>query len=200
MTTERRPLPPPSRGVGRGPVPEAGSSPARSTNLMRVTVEVAGRRYDEDLADQATVRPDVESVNDALASLPARFSEWAMLEALAKGEVNAISGQINVLQSDIKVLEAQLYLKYVGTGTVDAIKAMVTTADERLALVRRMQDLATAQVAAEENAAKIAVGRKTMEEKRECVIELARNWRQEMQGRLIVNDPKDMGKFKPGGR
>jgi hypothetical protein len=170
---------------------------------LRVTVEVAGRKYDEDLAAQAFVAPNVDALNDALATNTSRYAEWAMLEALAKSEGADIDGKIWRLETDIKEREAQVYLDTVnataltgGKPTVDAIKAMVTLDPRRLELVRQRQALEDGRIVSQDNQNKIAVGRKTMEEKRECLLELARNWRQEMQGKLTVNAER----YKPGSR
>lgn len=167
-------------------------------NLMRVTVQVGSRRFDEDLATQALIVPDVEALNEALATNPSRYAEWAMLEALARAEHDRIGGSISVLDSDIKELEARIYLEVLSRerATVDAVKAAVITDSRRLALVKRRQELEAAQVEAKGNLDKITVGRKTMEEKRDSLLELARNWRQEMAGKLTVN----VDQFKPGGR
>jgi hypothetical protein len=173
-------------------------------NLMRVVVEVAGRRYDEDLAAQSFIAPNVAALNDALATNPSRYAEWAMLEALAKSEGADIDGKIAVLNTDIKEREAQAYLDIIAASerdgqkppTVDAIKAMVTLDPRRIELVRQRQALDNARIPAQDNENKLAVGRKTMEEKRDSLMELSRNWRQEMQTQLTTNAEK----FKPGGR
>lgn len=175
-----------------------------ASNLMQVTVQVGDRRFDEDLAAQALIAPNVEALNEALATNPSRYAEWAMLEALARAEHDALVGNVSRLESDIKELEARTYLRILdeaaaegGKGpTVDAVKARVIIDPARLALVRRRQELEVAQLEAKGNLDKITVGRKTMEEKRESLLELARNWRQEMQGKLTVNTQQ----FKPGGR
>ena len=180
----------------KAPKPGPGS-------LMRVVVEVAGRTYDEDLASQAFIAPNVDALNDALATNPSRYAEWAMLEALAKSEGADIDGKVAVLDSDIKEREAQAYLDIINAvpaggkaPTVDAIKAMVTLDPARLELVRRRQVLDAARLVSQDNQNKLAVGRKTMEEKKDSLLELSRNWRQEMNTQLTTNAEK----FKPGGR
>jgi hypothetical protein len=170
---------------------------------MQVIVSVAGRTYDEDLASQAFIAPNIDALNDALATNPSRYAEWAMLEALAKREVADIDGKVAVLDSDVKEREAQVYLDMVNNvpaggkaPTVDAIKAMVTIDPRRIALVRQRQALDAARIEAQDNQSKLGVGRKTMEEKKDSLLELSRNWRQEMQTQLTTNAEK----FKPGGR
>jgi len=208
MVEPRKPRMPAERpgettGDGRNSVnaPRIGS-------LMRVVVTVAGRTYDEDLATQAFIAPNADALNDALATNPGRYAEWAMIEALAKSEGAEIDGQIARLDTDVKEREAQAYLDIIqdprnggsAKPTVDAIKAMVVLDAKRIELVRRRQMLEDARLVSQDNQNKVAVGRKTMEEKRECLLELARNWRQEMQGKLTVRDPAEVAKYKPGGR
>ncbi len=186
------------------PVIKGLETPAKEEKrLIRVNVEVAGRTYDEDLASQAFIAPNVDALNDALATNPSRYAEWAMLEALARSEVADIDGKVAVLDTDIKEREAQAYLDVVNSvapggkaPTVDAIKATVTLDAQRILLVRRRADLDAARIAAQDNQSKLGVGRKTMEEKKDSLLELSRNWRQEMNTQLTVNAEK----FKPGGR
>jgi hypothetical protein len=185
------------------PLKPQDEKPRDKVSLMRVTVRMAGRTYDEDLAAQAFVAPNIAALNEALATNTSRYSEWAMLEALAKGEVADIDGKIARLDSDIKEVEAQSYLDIVNAvlpggkaPTVDAIKAAVTLDARRIALVRPKQELEVARLTAQDNQNKVAVGRRTLEEKKDILLELSRNWRQEMQTQLTTNAER----FKPGGR
>jgi len=190
--------------TGKGGPAEVKKPAQGPGSLMRVVVEVAGRTYDEDLASQAFIAPNVGALNDALATNPSRYAEWAMLEALAKSEGADIDGKVAVLATDVKEREAQAYLDivnaYASSGekppTVDAIKAMVMVDVKRIEMVRRQQALEAARLVSQDNQNKLAVGRKTMEEKRDSLLELSRNWRQEMQTQLTTNAEK----FKPGGR
>jgi len=174
--------------------------------LMRVTVQIGPRRFDEDLAAQAMIRPDVQSLNEAMATNPSRFAEWAMLEALAISECDAISGQIKRLDTDVKDREARAYLEIVGAvpvgqkpPTIPEITAMVQTDASRVELVRRRQELDAALLDSEDSKRKLSVGRKTMEERKESLLALASNWRKEMDGKLAAGI-KDTSQFKPGGR
>lgn len=175
--------------------------------LMRVTVQVGPRRFDEDLAAQAMIRPDVQSLNDAMATTPARFAEWAMLEALAISECDGISGQIKRVETDIKDREARAYLEITAATTapgekpptIPAITAMVQVDAARLQLVARKQELESALLDAEDARRKLAVGRKTMEERKESLLALASNWRKEMDGKLAAGI-KDPAQYRPGGR
>lgn len=173
--------------------------PPANAGLMRVTVQVGARRFDEDLEQQAMITPNVEALNDGLAKNPARFAEWAMLEALARAEVDGLVSNIATLDSDLKELEAAVYLEVIRREeklTVDAVKATVTTDPRRLSLIVRRKELETARLAAKDVLEKVMVGRKTMEQKKDSLLALASNWRSEMATKLQVG----MGTFKPGGR
>jgi hypothetical protein len=198
MTVKRTSSEPTGQPSGRvNPAPP-------SDGLMRVTVQVGARRFDEDLAAQAMITPNIEAVNDALAKNPSRFAEWAMLEALARAEYDEIVSNIAAVDSDTKEVEAMIYLEIldqpsvagVKAPTVDGIKAMVAVDPRRIELSRRRRDLETVRLAAKGNLEKLAVGRKTLEEKKDSLIAIASNWRSEMATRLQVN----MQTFKPGGR
>jgi len=204
----RKPLAPPPLGSKRAEPSDEGMQPPAQPSpisLMRVTVQIGDRRFDEDLATQAMITPNIDALDDALAKNPSRYAEWAMLEALAESEVGDIRKQINVLDTDIKELEARIYLEVIAAPvpagakppTVDAIKAVVTIDPRRIDLVRRKQELEGAELTARGNADKIKVGRKTMEEKKDSLLELARNWRQQMQTQLSVGQNPE--KFRPGG-
>lgn len=188
---------PPLQSSRKGTVAEKKpESPAPASNLMRVSVQVGDRRFDEDLAAQLTIKPDIDSLDDGLATTPARYGEWAMLEALQRGEVAEIGRQINVLDSDLKELDATLTLEFANTGTVDVVKARVTADPRRLARAAARRELEKAHVAAKNNVEVLKAGKDSMEIKKDCLLELARDWRQQMQTQLTVN----AGKFRPQGR
>ena len=191
---------PPGVVPAREPQREPQAEPV--AGLLRVTVQIGDRRFDEDLATQAMITPNIEALNEALATNPARFGEWAMLEALAREEHDKILGNIAALDSDIKDAEAEIYLEVVEAPlppvakppTVDAVKARVTIDPRRREMAERRRGLEVASLAAKASLEKIAVGRKTIEQKRESLLALASNWRQEMQQRLTVNAQQ----FRPG--
>jgi hypothetical protein len=175
---------------------------ATTRSLMRVTVTIppgdeggSGRRFDEDLATQAMITPNIDALNDALSMNPGRYGEWAMLEELARAQYDDLLGNLGSLDSDIKDLEAKVYLEVLEdpktTGgkalTVDGIKATVQVDPRRLALVERRKDLDAATRDAKSAMNKLGVGKKTMEQKRDSLLALASNWRQEMQHRLTVS-------------
>lgn len=186
-------------------MPEKKPTPASS--LMKVTVQIGDRRFDEDLATQAFIAPDLAGIDKALETGPARFAEWAMLKALAQTEHDDIKGNIGVIETQIKDCEAQAYLDVVNAPvgpkpTVDAVKAMVQVDPRRLALVARKQALEVELRASADRVRILEVGKETMKDRKDYVIERARDARQEMQSKMSVPLPAgtDMSQFRPGGR
>jgi hypothetical protein len=190
----------------KGLIEKESSKVEQVRSLMSVAVQIGDRRFEEDLAEQALIKPDIDSLNEALATNPGRFGEWAMLEALARTEHDGVLGQVAVVETDVKDLEAELYLKATTppdplpagwkSPTVDGAKAMVNTDPARRVLVKKKQALEEAGRTSKGNLEVLIAGRKTIEAKKESLLALASNWRQEMQTKLAVG----MEKYRPGGR
>ena len=178
----------------------------KNDNVLRVNVQIGPRRFDEDLAVQASIAPDIDGLNKALAENPSRYAEWAMLEAIARSRWEEIQGYISNLDSDIKELEARLFLDGRDTvepgskpPTVDVLKAMIVLNPERLALSERRKELERDALAAKDAMERLIVGRKTIEQRRDSLLALASNWRQEMNTRLQINLPKPAPGKGPAG-
>jgi hypothetical protein len=175
---------------------------------MRVTVQVGERRFDEDLAAQAFIAPDLAGIDRALETGPSRFAEWAMLHALARTEHDEIKGQLAVVETDIKEIEALVYLQITDAAmsaggkapTIPVIQAMVEVAPRRLEVVKRKQALEADLRAAADRVRVLDVGRETMKDRKDYVIERARDARQEMQSKMVVRTPEELAQFRPGGR
>src|SRR5689334_12750115 len=134
-------------------------------SLLRVTVEVEGRRFVEDLGQQALITPDADSVNDALATTPGRYAVWAMLEAVARRRCDDLKRRVDTAQSDLKELEARIGVELTVDSapklTVDGVKFRVATDPRRLAVVKAIQTLQLELVEADDSREKLAVGRRT---------------------------------------
>lgn len=188
----------------------AEKKPTPASSLMKVTVQIGDRRFDEDLATQAFIAPDLPGIDKALETGPARFAEWAMLKALAQTEHDDIKGNVGVIETEIKDREAQAYLDVVAAPvppggkapTVDAVKALVQVDKTRLALVAKKQALEAELRAAADRVRVLDVGKETMKDRKDYVIERARDMRQEMQSKMNVPVPAgtDLSQFRPGGR
>ena len=162
--------------------------------LLRVQVTIGARKYDEDLAAQAQITPDIESMNLALSQHPGRFAEWAKLETLARSQYKEIMNFISNLDADIKEIEARAYLTLIDLPaqpgfkplTVDAIKANVTIDPGRLALVKKRQDLKREALTAQDALDRLTVGKEVMIERRGSLMALSANWRQEMESLRVT--------------
>jgi hypothetical protein len=162
--------------------------------LMRVTVQIGDRRFDEDLSGQLFIAPDLAGIDEALEMGPQRTGEWAMLAGFAKTEHDRI-------KSNLSVLEARILLEVLAAPppgikpTVDAVKALVESDPRRLAMQEEF-------LAAAERLRTLEIGRDALRDRKDYIIERARDARAEMQARMTVRlpDGETMDRYKPGGR
>lgn len=164
-------------------------------NVLRVLVEIGGETFDEDLKLQAMIEPNIDALNEALSKNPGLFAKWAMLEAKARVQYDAGIGSLNALDAEIKDLEARLFGKYQeflstpsgGRGpTIDAVKSRVADDPELVTLYAKRKQLAIGVIEAKASLELLIVGRRTIEQKRDSLLALASNWRQEMERGLAV--------------
>lgn len=174
--------------------------------LMRVVVTIGSRQYDEDLSAQLFLAPDLGGIDAALETGAARQGEWAMLAAAARTEHDKIKANIAIKETQIKDQEARAYLDAYNSGTkpptVDAIKAYVQLDVTRLGLVGEKQKLEAELLAAADRLRVLEVGRDTLKDRKDYIIERARDAREEMKSRMSVRLPEGetIDRFKPGGR
>lgn len=178
----------------------------KTPGLMRVVVTVGDRRFDEDLSAQTFIASNLAGIDEALETGSARTAEWAMLAALAETERDEIKNNVAVLDTQIKDRESQVYIEVYNTApkppTGDAIKAFVQTDPARLALVAQKQALTVELLAAADRHRVLEVGRDIMKDRKDYVIERARDARAEMQAKMSVRLPEGetLDRYKPGGR
>lgn len=174
--------------------------------LMRVTVQIGDRRFDEDLGTQLFIAPDMAGIDKALETGAARQAEWAMLVAFARTEHDEIKANIGIVETKIKDREAVALITVVSNPTVkftvDAVKAMVQIDPQRLELVAAKQELESALREAADRLRVLEVGKESMKDRKDYVIERARDMRQEMQAKMNVPVPAggDLSSYRPGGR
>lgn len=169
--------------------------------FMQVTVQIGERRFDEDLSAQLLITPTVEGIDSALETGASRQGEWGMLCAFAETERDEIKANIGILDGQIKDTEAGVLLEVTGAQkmTVDQAKAMVQIDPRRALLVIRKQALEVELRAAADRLRILEVGYSSLKDRKDYVIERARNMRQEMQSKMTVADP-NLDRFRPGGR
>jgi len=153
---------------------------------MKVTVEIDGNRFTEDLGLQVTLQSDIDGLNIALSEQPGRFAWWAMLEVKSRSIHDDLEAQS-------KLLEAELFTKYQtslmggvvkSTGelkapTLDSIRSAI-------AMDERMQAVQARLRKAKLDCDQLRVGRQTMEQRRDALLAIASNCRAEMEYRLVV--------------
>lgn len=176
-------------------------------DFLKIAVEIGAQRFEEDLAVTALIEPNIDALNEGLSKNPGLFAKWAMLEACARAVNDAATGAIATLDADLKDLEGKLFIKWStrlpgsseGRGpTLDSIKSAVSQDPERLTLVERRRQLTVEAQEAKSSLDYITVGRKTIEQRRDSLLELSRNWRAEMERGLSVAQRKAVDQFRPG--
>lgn len=160
----------------------------------RVVVEVMieGKTWMEDLTAQTEIHLDLDTLNRALSLHPGRYAMWASMEARARHSFRMWQQKLAEFDRKVREVEGKLYLKYSapqpGTTkapTVEAIKASIASdplqqkAEEKRAEV--LGELENAQYAADQ----LLVGRKTMRDTKDVLMEIARNFREEMNAGMM---------------
>jgi len=139
-------------------------------DLLKIDVQVAGRRYEEDLAAQVHFDVNPEGLTRALVETPAMYAHWATLEVMAKCEREEREAQL-------EILDAQLFDQY-STGAKDEkvteVRARVKSDKDRQALSALAQD-------AKKTHRLLRAGAESIKKKLDSVFEAARNYRAELQ-------------------
>lgn len=163
---------------------------------LHVRVELGGRVYEDDL--EAWVRADTDptGLNRALAEQPGRFAWWAVLEAKAQGQAEQAENHRATKHAELYGhYEAALVRHEDGERrtkpTVEAVKAAIQKHPD-------YQRALAALAAANEQAGVLLAARQAMQERRECLIELARNMREERQAHLQDHLREARERFQAG--
>lgn len=146
---------------------------------IRVSAEIAGRTFEDDLIQQPGVETNYEALNQALAESSGRFGIWALLEASAHR-------QFDDSVAEAAIIEARLFERYwnelvtvAATARAALVKAKVTQDADQIAAQTRVRE-------AREQLGMVTAGRKTIEKRGESLLTIAHNFRAEMQSRLQV--------------
>ena len=140
-----------------------------SIKPVPVTVNTQGFNYD--LSADAEIATNYDALSEGIATCPGRYAVWGNLEAQARKVYDA-------LESKMEILDAELFEEYRASigSPVDAIKANVKKDARRVTLSIEVLE-------AKSNLELLLVGRRTMEQKKDCLLALASNMRAEMQSR-----------------
>jgi len=141
------------------------------STIKSVPVKVNTVGFNYDLSADAEIATNYDALNQAIATQPGRYAVWGNAEAQARKVLDA-------LDSKLEILEAVLFEEYRASlgGPVDAIKACVKKDPRRIETQENVLE-------AKANVELLLSARRTMEQKKDCVLGLASNMRAEMQSR-----------------
>ena len=176
------------RGLRARPVPPRSpdSRPAER-RLVQVRVEIGGRVYEGDLAAESRVPTDPDGLSAALAENPARTAWWAAAEALALTQAEQAENARARLYAELFSLNEAVLVRTDADGkrakpTVDAVKsAILKSPDYQRALV----DVTRANEAAR----LMRVARDAMRDRKDSLLEVARNYRAELDASMKDSVP-----------
>jgi len=158
--------------------------------LLRVSITWEGQQIEQDLNSDVTFENDPDGLNKALTEQTSRFAWWAMLQTRAKKRVAILERDLEVQRARV-LIESKIKAE---KATVDVLKAMVEMDPEVERLEREL-------IEAESDLQATTVGRDSMKERKDTLLAVASNMREEMDHGLRVLTPqaKDrMEKFYRG--
>ena len=137
-----------------------------------ISIAMDGQVYEADLSAETGVPFDsFATLNVALAEHPAKAAWWGVLRVRAQSRVAD-------LKAAQETLHAELYGKQT-EGTVDARKGAVL-------LDKRYQDASAAVRAAQEDLGMLEVARDALRDRKDVLLEVARNLRAEADNEMMV--------------
>jgi hypothetical protein len=145
-----------------------------------ISFRLLDRDYSEDLQSQLHFENDIDSVNVALVEHSKVFAHWLMLENAAREEAESKKNELALLEAKLfEVYETKLSQEQDKKPTLDKIKGKIIRNTKHVAL---KQEVAKSQSVL----SRITVGRQALQSRKDCLIELARNMRAEMEYNLSV--------------
>lgn len=81
----------------------------RDTEFMRLTVEMSGKKYEQDLNEDLRINSD--DINESYIDQPSKFAWWAVLAAQARAKADRIKSAIE---------KQDEYMRKILTGELDA--------------------------------------------------------------------------------
>lgn len=142
--------------------------------LMDVRVQIDENVFELSLSEVLKIDSDFQGLNDTLVQLPLDYGMWLKMEM-------DVIRRVSKLETALEEHEAELYVsipdliesKLGKKPTVDAIKAHILLDDERKKIAEELAE-------ARHDKATIAAGCRSLQVKKDCALELARNMRSEM--------------------
>ncbi len=153
--------------------------PVIGPELLRVSVSWEGQQIEQDLNADVTYENDPEGLNRALGDQVGRSAWWGMLHSRAKHAAAVVERDLKVQRAKV-LIESKLKAT---SATVDILKAMVDVDPEVEALERRL-------IEAEAEVQATATARDALRERKDVLMTVASNMRQEMEQGLRTLTPE----------
>lgn len=144
-----------------------------------MAVSWEGQQIEQDLNSDVTFENDPEGLNRALGDQTARVAWWGMLCVRARLRLAQVERDLKVKRAEVLI---QSKLK-AGAATVDILKAMVDVDPD-------VEGLERAVIAADSEVQSILVGRDALRDRKDVLMTVASNMRQEMEHGLRVLTPE----------
>jgi len=174
------------------PKPEPDDTETTSTDL-KVVVTYEGHPFSQDLAFQSHINTeDIQTLSNEFAENPLRFARWAFLEAQAKSALAEAEAALDHKESELFIRFMESLRERDAKGkmvrpALDLVRARVNIHPERLALERRVRKL-------RKQCDELAVGRKTIEHRKEALITIGANVRAERDSNIRINEKAKQAK------
>lgn len=145
------------------------------TELLKVSITWEGQQIEQDLNSDVTFENDPDGLNKALTEQTSRFAWWAMLQTKAKKRVA-------ILERDLKVKRATVLInaKIQTPSMTEKVLMAVVEADPEVEKLERQL------IEAESEVQSTTVGRDAMKERKDSLLAVASNMREEMDHGLRV--------------
>jgi len=153
--------------------------------ILRIRVELGGNVYEEDLAAQAHIALDPHGFNQALAAHAGNFAWWAMLEVVAREQLDQLNGELEERNAQLfnfytaKLTRREQNGKKSSKPTLEAIRVNIVLDKNYQALNKRV-------LQARRDMEKVTVGRQAMQVKKDTLLAIGSNMRAEMDSKLYV--------------
>jgi hypothetical protein len=147
---------------------------------VSLPIKLGKRVYSEDLSSQLHFDSDPGGLNKALVEQSSRFAHWAALECIAKETLEKEKNGLALLEAELfRKIEEILTEKEEKKPTLDRIRSEMIRRPEHKEQKELVQN-------AQAMLDRIVVGRQALYMRKDCLIEVARNLRAEMEGPLSV--------------
>lgn len=150
--------------------------------LLKVSITWEGQQIEQDLNSDVTFENDPDGLNKALTEQTSRFAWWAMLQTKAKKRVA-------ILERDLKVKRATVMIeaKIKTPSLTEKVLMAVVEADPEV------ERLELELIEAESDLQATTVGRDSMKERKDSLLAVASNMREEMDHglRVLTTKAKD---------